>query len=247
MAALRNGIQTVIIPADTQGLGRDRPDGAQCPPLCAGGPGGPGALRGHPHPRRGGGGEAAPWRTTCPAARAGGLPACASEEGAMPINLQKGGVHPLRRLPQGLYPGRAAPGGLCRPLQCGQVLRHQPAAEPEEVWPGWGPPPARPPTSTTSISTGPSIWWTCPATATPRCPKGERDRWGKLMESYFADRSQMTLGVMIVDARHKPRRTTAPWQSGTGRGLPRGGGGQQAGQAEKERGGRKPPAHPGRP
>lgn len=34
--------------------------------------------------------------------------------------------------------------------------------------------------------------------------KGERDRWGKLMESYFADRSQMTLGVMIVDARHKP-------------------------------------------
>ena len=34
--------------------------------------------------------------------------------------------------------------------------------------------------------------------------KGERDRWGKLMESYFADRSQMTLGVMIVDSRHKP-------------------------------------------
>ena len=30
--------------------------------------------------------------------------------------------------------------------------------------------------------------------------KGERDRWGKLMESYFADRSQMTLGVMIVDS-----------------------------------------------
>ena len=34
--------------------------------------------------------------------------------------------------------------------------------------------------------------------------KGERDRWGKLMESYFADRSQMTLGVLIVDIRHKP-------------------------------------------
>ena len=46
--------------------------------------------------------------------------------------------------------------------------------------------------------------------------KGERDRWGKLMESYFADRSQMTLGVMIVDSRTSPRRTTAPWQSGTG-------------------------------
>jgi len=34
--------------------------------------------------------------------------------------------------------------------------------------------------------------------------KGERDRWGKLIEMWFADSSLMTLGVMIVDARHKP-------------------------------------------
>ena len=34
--------------------------------------------------------------------------------------------------------------------------------------------------------------------------KAERDRWGKLMESYFADPELMTLGVMIVDSRHKP-------------------------------------------
>ena len=32
--------------------------------------------------------------------------------------------------------------------------------------------------------------------------KAERDRWGKLMESYFADPELMTLGVMIVDSRH---------------------------------------------
>lgn len=44
--------------------------------------------------------------------------------------------------------------------------------------------------------------------------KAERDRWGKLMESYFADPELMTLGVMIVDARHKPTAddcTMAQW------------------------------------
>ena len=34
--------------------------------------------------------------------------------------------------------------------------------------------------------------------------KSEKDRWGRLIESWFADPSLMTLGVMIVDARHKP-------------------------------------------
>ena len=32
----------------------------------------------------------------------------------------------------------------------------------------------------------------------------EKARWGRLIESWFADTSLMTLGVMIVDARHKP-------------------------------------------
>lgn len=44
--------------------------------------------------------------------------------------------------------------------------------------------------------------------------KTERDRWGKLMESYFADPELMTLGVMIVDSRHKPTAddcTMAQW------------------------------------
>lgn len=34
--------------------------------------------------------------------------------------------------------------------------------------------------------------------------KQERDRWGRLIEAWFADREQMTLGILIVDARHKP-------------------------------------------
>ena len=32
----------------------------------------------------------------------------------------------------------------------------------------------------------------------------EKERWGKLTESYFAVPERITLGVMIVDARHKP-------------------------------------------
>ena len=33
--------------------------------------------------------------------------------------------------------------------------------------------------------------------------KTERARWGKLMEDFFADPARITLGVMIVDARHR--------------------------------------------
>ena len=49
--------------------------------------------------------------------------------------------------------------------------------------------------------------------------KSERDRWGKLMETYFAHPELMTLGVMIVDARHKPTAddcTMAQWFKDTG-------------------------------
>lgn len=34
--------------------------------------------------------------------------------------------------------------------------------------------------------------------------QSEKERWSKLMESYFAQPDQITLGVMIVDARHEP-------------------------------------------
>lgn len=49
--------------------------------------------------------------------------------------------------------------------------------------------------------------------------KSERDRWGKLMEGYFAHPELMTLGVMIVDSRHKPTAddcTMAQWFKDTG-------------------------------
>lgn len=34
--------------------------------------------------------------------------------------------------------------------------------------------------------------------------KDEKERWGKLMESYFASEGLITAGVLIVDSRHKP-------------------------------------------
>ena len=49
--------------------------------------------------------------------------------------------------------------------------------------------------------------------------KAERDRWGKLMEQYFAA-GLITFGVMIVDARHKPTAddvTMAEWFKSSGR------------------------------
>lgn len=37
-----------------------------------------------------------------------------------------------------------------------------------------------------------------------KVPMAEKERWGKLMEKYFAAEDTIDFGVMIVDARHKP-------------------------------------------
>lgn len=37
-----------------------------------------------------------------------------------------------------------------------------------------------------------------------KVPKTEKERWGKLMEQYFAHPDWISLGILIVDARHKP-------------------------------------------
>lgn len=50
--------------------------------------------------------------------------------------------------------------------------------------------------------------------------QAEKERWGKLMEQYFADPQWLTMGVMIVDSRHKPTAndvTMADWFLQTGR------------------------------
>ena len=53
-----------------------------------------------------------------------------------------------------------------------------------------------------------------------KVPKHEKERWAKLIESYFADPDLITLGVLIVDARHKPTAndiTMANWFQQSGR------------------------------
>lgn len=50
--------------------------------------------------------------------------------------------------------------------------------------------------------------------------QSERERWGRLMESFFSESGLIDLGVMIVDARHKPTAddiTMAAWFQGSGR------------------------------
>lgn len=37
-----------------------------------------------------------------------------------------------------------------------------------------------------------------------KVPQAEKERWAKLIEGYFADPGWISLGVLIVDARHKP-------------------------------------------
>ena len=49
--------------------------------------------------------------------------------------------------------------------------------------------------------------------------QAERQRWGKLMEDFFAAQSLVSLGVLIVDSRHKPTAddvTMAQWFKSTG-------------------------------
>ncbi|MCI2106268.1 MAG: ribosome biogenesis GTP-binding protein YihA/YsxC [Intestinimonas sp.] len=50
--------------------------------------------------------------------------------------------------------------------------------------------------------------------------KAEKERWGNLIQSWFEDQALMTLGIMIVDARHKPTAddcTMASWFLETGK------------------------------
>ncbi len=53
-----------------------------------------------------------------------------------------------------------------------------------------------------------------------KVPRAEKERWARLMEDYFSAPEGITLGVMVVDARHKPTDNDclmAEWFKGTGR------------------------------
>lgn len=64
-----------------------------------------------------------------------------------------------------------------------------------------------------------SVYFTdLPGYGFARVSIAERERWGKLMEQFFSDSSRISLGVMIVDARHRPTSddvTMAKWFQGS--------------------------------
>lgn len=50
--------------------------------------------------------------------------------------------------------------------------------------------------------------------------KAEKERWAKLIEAYFQHSQRITLGIVIVDARHKPTQndiTMVDWFKNTNR------------------------------
>ena len=69
------------------------------------------------------------------------------------------------------------------------------------------------------FTAGPGYIVDLPGYGYAKVSQSEKERWGKLMESFFAEPDLMDLGVMIVDARHKPTAddvTMAEWFKSSG-------------------------------
>ena len=50
-----------------------------------------------------------------------------------------------------------------------------------------------------------SVWFVdLPGYGYARVPQAERDRWGRLMEDFFAENGRIALGIQVVDSRHEP-------------------------------------------
>lgn len=50
-----------------------------------------------------------------------------------------------------------------------------------------------------------SLWFVdLPGYGYARRPQSELERWGKLMEDFFSEPEHITVGIQIVDGRHKP-------------------------------------------
>ena len=64
------------------------------------------------------------------------------------------------------------------------------------------------PGKTTNVNyflVGGSVWFIdLPGYGYAKVPKAERDRWAGLMEDFFSETDGITLGVQILDGRHKP-------------------------------------------
>lgn len=105
-----------------------------------------------------------------------------------------------------------------RPLQRGQILGHQSFAGSEEFCPGGQLPPAKTSQVNYFLIDKKVYFVDLPGYGYARVSHAEKARWARLMEDYFAD-GQITVGLLIVDARHKPTaddQTMAQWFHETG-------------------------------
>lgn len=131
--------------------------------------------------------------------------------------VPKSGVCALRCVARCVSAGWTQAAGLRGPLQRGKEFGDQPPHRPEESGPGGGL--AGKTTQINYFALGEAAYLVdLPGYGYARVSKAERDRWGRLMESYFAS-GLIDLGVMIVDARHKPTAddvTMANWFFDTG-------------------------------
>lgn len=106
---------------------------------------------------------------------------------------------------------------FARTQQRGKILRHQPAAGAEEFRPRGRDAGQDQPDQLLRYRRE-DLFYRPPGYGYAKVSKEERDRWGRLMESYFAEPDLITLGVLIVDARHKPTAddvTMCDWFKGT--------------------------------
>ncbi len=64
------------------------------------------------------------------------------------------------------------------------------------------------PGKTTNINyflVGESVWFVdLPGYGYAKVSQAERERWGRLMEDFFAESERISMGVHILDGRHKP-------------------------------------------
>ena len=117
----------------------------------------------------------------------------------------------------------------------GEILGYQPFAESQEFCPGGCHP--RKTTQVNYFLIDGKIYFTdLPGYGYAKVSKEEQGSLGRrLMESYFQEQGLISLGVLIVDARHKPTaddETMCTWFRRERLSADRGG--QQTGQAERE-------------
>ena len=64
------------------------------------------------------------------------------------------------------------------------------------------------PGKTTNVNyflVGDAVWFVdLPGYGYAKVSQAERDRWGRLMEAFFAESERITFGVQILDGRHRP-------------------------------------------